>query len=104
LLGQVPEFGFDPLRCVTMSIIAGAEIGHCSIARNLVEERLQFVEQAMEKLAAQYEGVQYVSLYRAFCGLERCHPYENGKLSYRDDDHVNLQGAMQALAGFDISP
>ena len=70
----------------------------CEIRAGLVMARQQFSHALFKRLSAKSFLVDYLPTAQAFCSSETCSPVLDGKLAYRDDDHINWFGAKRALA------
>ncbi len=97
LLGQVPEFGFDPPRCIKMSLVSGIGREVCTISIAKMRQRQKFAEQVMEKIASASSKVRFFRTSGPFCNNSVCSPLVSGQIAYSDDDHINPTGADTAL-------
>ncbi len=104
LLGQVPEFGFDPPRCIKMRIITKTSTDRCKISTSAMRKRQDYAEKTMKLLAAAHQMIRYVTTSKAFCNATTCSPVLDGEIAYRDDDHINILGAKHALRSLDLRP
>ncbi len=104
LLGQIPEFGFNPPRCIKMSILTSASNSVCKISINDVRKRQAHSEQLLRKIAAANPMIRYVHTSDVFCNESVCSPLLEGKIAYKDDDHINALGARHALRALRLRP
>ncbi len=104
ILGQVPEFDFDPPRCVKMSILTAASNEICKIKLNDVRKRHAYAEQLFKKMSAASPMIRYVQTSDVFCNKSDCSPLLEGKIAYKDDDHINDLGARNALRALRLRP
>ncbi|MCZ4316330.1 acyltransferase family protein [Comamonadaceae bacterium G21597-S1] len=92
VLLQPPELGFDPRNCLAFGLRV-RKAGACTIARDAVQMRQQGYRRAMEPVLARHPEVTVVDPMHVLCAAESCTATASGKMLYRDDDHLSLDGA-----------
>ncbi|MGI9386501.1 MAG: acyltransferase family protein [Methyloligellaceae bacterium] len=97
IIGPVPEFGFDPVRCVSMNILAKTSLDNCASTRLSVATRQAFTDQTLAQIASPDPNIIYLPMAPVFCDSKVCSPLAGGKLLYRDNHHINHNGALYAL-------
>ncbi len=92
LLLQPPELGFDPSNCLSFGLRV-REAHACTIARSDVQARQQSYRQALETVLARHPEVTVIDPTQVLCDARACSATASGKMLYRDDDHLSLDGA-----------
>jgi len=96
VLLDAPEFPYDPTSCLDMARPYGSPFVRrpdCRLPRAQVDERNQRYAQISREVVAQVGGAHVVDLKDALCDTRYCYGIREGKLLYRDSDHLNLFGA-----------
>ena len=92
LMLQTPELGFDPSNCLAFGMRVRSAHA-CTIARGDVLARQSSYRQAMESVLARHPEVDVIDPTQALCDARFCNATASGKILYRDDDHLSLDGA-----------
>ncbi len=92
VLLQPPELGFDPRNCLEFGLrVRSAQA--CTVTRSAVTARQQSYRQAMEQVLLRHPKVAVHDPMRVLCDAASCRASASGKILYRDDDHLSLDGA-----------
>ena len=92
LMMDAPDFGFDPTLCVHENKLSEAR---CEITRQKHVSD-QAVYRELFVAIAQHPNVELVDVSEAICGENTCSMLSEGRLLYRDNDHLNLVGSKMA--------
>lgn len=92
---DVPEMGFNPRACVPSRpwTITGKAKEPCGIPRSYYDQRSAAYRAIVQKVAASFPTVKIVDPSRTFCDEDFCWAMRDGKLAYRDDDHLSVYGS-----------
>lgn len=91
-----PELGFDPKTCVDTRPLSFNQKTKsvCAIPRKVYEDRAgTYRKTIMSMVKNDYPSVQLIDTAAQFCDQEWCWAMRDGKVLYRDDDHLSLEGA-----------
>ena len=92
LMMDAPDFGFDPALCVYKNKLKNAR---CEITRKQ-HEGDQAVYLEFLTAIAEHPNVEVVDVSEAICSQATCSMLSEGRLLYRDNDHLNLIGSQLA--------
>jgi peptidoglycan/LPS O-acetylase OafA/YrhL len=92
LLAQIPKFNCD----VNRSSLISGRISWAKKCDTELDIRYQQANDIVQSLATKYANAQFGNLNNLLC-KDKCSPFLDGKLAYKDDDHLNMVGA-QVLA------
>jgi hypothetical protein len=95
LLGQVPPFMTDPVRCVAQARRQHKPDSACSIPARAVRERLHYSNDMIRRLAKDYPTVEAFIASDVTCDQTSCSPFLDGMFIYRNVDHLNLEGGRR---------
>jgi peptidoglycan/LPS O-acetylase OafA/YrhL len=92
LMMDAPDFGFDPALCVYETTLNDAR---CDIS---LEQHNgdQAIYRALFVAIAKHPNVELVDVSEAICNKDTCSMLSEGRLLYRDNDHLNLIGSQLA--------
>jgi len=96
VLLDAPEFPYDPTSCLDMTRPYGSPFVRrpsCALPRADVSERNRRYEEITKGVVSQFGNAKVVDLKAALCDNEYCYGIRDGKLLYRDADHLNRYGA-----------
>jgi hypothetical protein len=96
VLLDAPEFPYDPTACLDMARPYGSPFVRrpsCVLPRADVAERNRRYEEITRDVVSQFDNAKVVDLKAALCDDESCYGIRDGKLLYRDADHLNRYGA-----------
>lgn len=97
IVGAVPEPGFDVPRTVALARYTGVAEPH-GVSRPSVEVRVGESDAILGSLARVRPGVEFLSIWEAFCGDLWCDIERDGVPIYYDDDHLSFWGATSVAA------
>ncbi len=92
LLGEIPLFNSDPLRCLAAAVSRGLMHG-CRIATKDVQDRVGVMNALLADLARRRKNVTFFSPLSTMCDESSCSPVVEGIFMYRDRGHLNRIGA-----------
>ena len=95
-----PEFDYDPTGCISLvrpfaSPFSGRP--NCRIPRDEVDDRNRNYLTLSKAAVQQHPRVTLVNLQDALCDEQYCHGMQDGRLLYRDADHLNAFGAEHCI-------
>jgi peptidoglycan/LPS O-acetylase OafA/YrhL len=92
LMMDAPDFGFDPALCVYETKLNDVR---CDIS---LEQHNgdQAIYRALFVAIAKHPNVELVDISDAICNKNTCSMLSEGRLLYRDNDHLNLIGSQLA--------
>ncbi len=93
LVGDTPQYAIDPLGCIGRRFAKVSS--SCSLTTNEIERQASVFQGALKRLADEYD-VTYIDLFEVMCGPQRCSMIDNGRLLYRDRDHLSILGSQKA--------
>jgi hypothetical protein len=100
---DIPALDFDPKGCVELRPLrlAGEEIrATCGIPRSQFEARTAVFRTVVGPILKDFPRVRVFDPSRYLCDKEHCWAMKDGKMLYRDDNHVSLGGARALAAPF----
>jgi len=103
LVGQVPEFGFNPARCVAHAEFFGRPSGRCIIQSS--ESAAAFVGEGNAMLATAQQRHPRSRVFiplDAICADGQCRSSSGETFFYADRDHLSEAGARQLLNAPDL--
>jgi peptidoglycan/LPS O-acetylase OafA/YrhL len=93
ILLDLPELNFDPLSCTPRLGLVARE---CTIQREVVTERQAAYRKIIQALQPAY-GFRLIDMSEPFCGAEFCTAKYNGKVLYRDRQHLGIYASQYLL-------
>jgi hypothetical protein len=99
LIADVPEIGYDAPFVLARAALQGAELDIRPSA-GAVRERQALTAALLRNISAVH-GVPVLSPSDLLCDAERCAVTSNGRLLYRDEDHLSIDGAHYISPLFD---
>jgi len=102
LLGEVPPFASDPVKCIAAALRQGRSADSCHRPVQEVRERIGTMNSLLSELAARRNGVSFVSPLDTMCDKVWCSPVADGVYMYRDRGHLNRVGAEHLARGMRI--
>ena len=91
-LHGAPELGFHPISCLQFGLRIRSR-QDCAIPRADVLARQGAYRTAVQKVLARHPDVTVVDPMNHLCEADTCTALVSGKMMYRDDDHLSLDGA-----------
>jgi len=90
---QVPELDKNPLNC-----LRGLNTAHtCRIPRDTALPHMEHTWRIIRAQAQQYPNIEVYDPTDVFCDSEYCYGAVDGTLWYRDDHHLNRDGARRLV-------
>jgi hypothetical protein len=96
LLNDVPVFPFDANAC-NYGISIFIPIHKCSISTSSFRENSRTYAKSLQSAVLGIQGVTYLDTSQYFCSFGECSMVSNGKLLYRDSNHLNEIGSSYLL-------
>jgi hypothetical protein len=93
LMGEVPLYDGDPIKCVTAAIKQGLGAEGCRISATAVQARIGATNGMLAELAAHRDNVSFFSPLATLCDDAWCSPVLDHVYLYRDRMHLNRIGA-----------
>lgn len=90
-----PELGFDPKSCVDSRPvrITNKIKTPCAIPKHDFDERNKEYRELVLKVLKDYPSVKVFDAAAQLCDSQWCWAIKDGKMLYRDDDHLSLDGS-----------
>jgi peptidoglycan/LPS O-acetylase OafA/YrhL len=93
LMGEVPLYDRDPIKCITATIKQGLGAQGCRISAEAVQERVGTTNRMLAEIAKRRDNVSFFSPLAAMCDKVWCSPVVDHVYMYRDRMHLNRIGA-----------
>ena len=90
IIDDVPVFSFDPKQCKFMRPLSFKN--NCEEDKNYFGKKYQTYAPAIEMLKKNND-VTVINTVALFCDDKNCSMEKDGKLLYRDDQHLNIEGS-----------
>ena len=90
IIDDVPVFSFDPKQCKFMRPLSFKN--NCEDNKNYFDKKYQIYAPTIE-LLKKNNNVTVINTVALFCGDKNCTMEKDGKLLYRDDQHLNIEGS-----------
>ncbi len=93
---DVPELGFDPKNCVEsrpLRLTDKAIKSPCAVPRKEFEARNKIYRDLIQSVAKDFPNVSVFDAAAPFCDDNWCWAMKDGKMLYRDDDHLSIDGS-----------
>jgi hypothetical protein len=90
IIDDVPVFSFDPKQCKFMRPLSFKN--NCEEDKNYFGKKYQTYAPAIEMLKKN-KNVTIINTVTLFCDDKNCSMEKDGKLLYRDDQHLNIEGS-----------
>jgi len=92
---DIPELGFDPKTCVdSRPLRLTNHIKHpCAVSRHDFDQRNGEYRKIAMSVLENFPTVKIFDAGALFCDDKWCWAMKNGKVLYRDDDHLSMEGS-----------
>lgn len=93
---DVPELGFNASECINLRPYRLSEQkvrSPCTIRRKDFDERNRMYRTIVSQVASEFPMVKIFDAAAQLCDNKYCYAMSNGKLLYRDDDHLTIIGS-----------
>ena len=87
-----PELGFHPAYCLQRPL-GQKRVGDCAIKRDVVNRRQAATRRVVAKLVTAYPTVRVFDPLDVLCDESQCFAERDGRLLFRDDDHLSMAGS-----------
>jgi len=92
---DVPSLGFDPRSCIKRAGVASsATRAPCAITRAEWDLQMEHHDQVVKSLAREFPQVGWFDSAAPLCDKDHCHAMIDGRLMYRDENHLTLEGDL----------
>ena len=91
LANDIPDFHFDPSACQRKGIMAQSI--KCSAPLSDIRETRSKIDNVISSVIADNPSVQFINTYDSLCFSDSCFMAINGKILYRDRNHLNIYGS-----------
>jgi hypothetical protein len=93
---DVPILPFDPRTCIKRAGVASsATTSPCSIPRSEWDRQIAQNELVRRENARLYPQIEYFRSSDALCDEHECKAMIDGRLMYRDKDHLSYDGDLR---------
>ena len=89
-----PSLGFDPKLCIYGRPLSKNHSikESCTISRSKYENETRIYRTLVESILNDYPTVKILNAAEHLCDKTKCYGMLNGKILYRDNDHLSLEG------------
>jgi len=94
-MNDVPILGFDPRSCIKRAGVASSATRlPCAITREEWDTQIAQHNQVLARFAKEFPQIEWFDASRALCDERYCHAMIDGRLMYRDQDHLSYEGDL----------
>jgi peptidoglycan/LPS O-acetylase OafA/YrhL len=95
IVADWPELGFDPRGCLDVRPLRLSQglVRACEVGLPEVRERNRAYRALLESLAGLHPEVSVFDPWPLLCGERACRALEDGRLLYRDNNHLSVEGS-----------
>jgi len=104
---DVPEMAFDPKICMDtrrFKISTPDPLGICKIERQKIDEDQKKYRDAVLAAAKPYKNIRLLDLPDLMCDADYCWGKKNGKILYRDSNHLSVWGVKYLSKKIQLIP
>ena len=89
-----PSLGFDPKMCLYgRPFSKNTSIKEtCTISKSLHDKKRKVYKKLVLSILKDYPNVKVLNTEDILCDNENCYGIKDGKILYRDSDHLSLEG------------
>ncbi len=102
-MSDVPNLGFDPRSCIKRAGVASSATRlPCAITRGEWNAQISQHKEILARLAKEFPQVEWFDSAASLCDAAYCHAMIDGRLMFRDADHLSYEGDLlvgRAFAG-----
>jgi len=92
---DVPVLGFDPRSCIKRAGVASSATRvPCAIPRAEWDAQVAQHREVVARLAAEFPQIEWFEAADALCDDKRCSAMLDGRLMYRDGNHLSYEGDL----------
>ncbi len=101
---QAPELGFDPRSCKGIRPIQFLQKARslCAVPRAEVDARQQAYRSIASSVLRSFPSVRVLDPVPRLCDDRYCYAMRDGKMLYRDSDHISIDGSILLARYFDF--
>ncbi len=90
---DIPELGFNPKACVRPVTWLTGRKSPCALARADFDSRTRQYRTLIDEVRKDFPSVRIFDAPALFCDQDFCWATVDGKMLYRDSDHLSLEGS-----------
>lgn len=95
-MNDVPLLDFDPRSCIKRAGVASSATRvPCGITREAWEQQMVQHREVLARLAKEFPQVAWFDSSTALCDDSSCHAMIDGRLMYRDTNHLSYDGDLR---------
>jgi hypothetical protein len=91
VLNDVPVFSFNPKQCKFIRPLSF--VNNCNENKNYFDKKIKLYGPSLQ-LASKNSNITFINSASVFCKDNDCLMGKDGKLFYRDSDHLNINGSL----------
>ncbi|MCA1857910.1 acyltransferase [Massilia oculi] len=92
---DVPLLGFDPRSCIKRAGVASSATRvPCAIPRAEWDAQMAQHREIAARLAAEFPQIAWFDAGKVLCDKDQCHAMVDGRLMYRDNNHLSYEGDL----------
>lgn len=92
---DVPLLDFDPRSCIKRAGVASSATRlPCAIARSEWDKQMAQHKEVVQDLAREFPQIEWFDPSASLCDEKQCHAMKNGRLMYRDTNHLSYDGDL----------
>lgn len=93
LFSQIPLLTENVFRCVSTKTDVAQALEECEfVPVDVARRRLAFSSNWFRRMANSDERIWNINLFSDFCDEQFCYPFLDGRLAYKDEDHLGDYG------------
>lgn len=92
LSDDIPKFGFDPQRCKFQRPLTQST--KCDEPKQNLDNQLAKYVADLQEVVRLNPGVEWIEISSLMCSGEICSMAKDGKIFYRDSNHLNIPGSQ----------
>jgi hypothetical protein len=101
VMEDVPVLAFDPRTCIKRAGVASsATTSPCSIPRSEWDRQIARHEMVRRETARQFPQIEWFRSSDALCDERECRAMIDGRLMYRDNNHLSYDGDLRVGSYF----
>ena len=104
-MNDVPALGFDPRSCIKRAGVASSATRiPCAIPRSEWDQQIVQHQQIVRQLAQEFPQIEWFDAASALCDDKLCRVMVDGRLMYRDTNHLSYDGDLLVGSQFARRP
>jgi peptidoglycan/LPS O-acetylase OafA/YrhL len=94
-MNDVPALDFDPRSCIKRAGVASSATRvPCAITRSEWDRQMAQHKEIVKGFAKEFPQIEWFDAAPALCDAEYCHAMVDGRLMYRDNNHLSYDGDL----------